>query len=1122
MRRLLREVKLPFMDVHLIETYLFHLAWGTPAKESIGKESISDVPISGDWTSPEAGICREVKRPSPPTLPGVGLKSTTMARPVTVATISHAPSLEVAEVSKSECYYPFKTSTGGSERHRDGHTDNAAAVRRPLRWGARRIAEDDCFAAAQTDQHTKDLGSCPSTTEAPDIIDKADAMSCALAEEGHPRPPPRPPRPQPSSRAAMVSRSAFTESCAQQQQQHMPAAFPLSLLGMMERVLRGYKAALAVALRAVMHREAVWTALQQFLNVVRLDWAPLAAHVSQVGAPVAPRAHGQSNGAANGTLGSSGISGALPNLRSPRDGVGNSGDMAVGACRSEALVSPHYTAHGMSSSSSTAESDCGNPKRSSTPEKQAALHTSSDRTGTVVDGETMRSSSAPLLKRTVSPAESAVRHEDTSVRTASCEDDGQVAITGPPPEAIGSAQQDRHPRGQQRPSLCLSAESLRQTSVQYARGASSEAAALNDSPVCKPQPPPPRIVPRLLRVPISTPSSSAGAARDATSALVPSRARSVAAQCRRTLDRPDPLLSAGARGPVCNAAAHRTLALRHAFPALPGKQQACRAHRSATPADGTRRRSRSAPCVTEAELPSPCPQCDSSFFVTPRARIMARHDAEACDVPSRTRRLVLHPGDSVSPMTARVYRQLHASSASPAPRRQELHDTSLVTRPSEGKSALRPHSGLVPSLGMRLHAVSRQVYADCLYHYLYYLQRTTLAVVEAVDELRRHHLSHDAPFVVERRNYLLEVLMQTSTLACDAAVQWLMHESTFENEGDLKDGGDQHPVAGQPSDSTSDAVYCSTLLPGAARQTCDHVSEARRWPPEMPCSNSSRQCGDAPAPEIEPEGERGAQGTMHRAVARGQWPEQLLRAPLMSTHASLARYAATPRFLVRLDEAPTSSPGARQEAASRTTQPGDGGRGQNTAPTTITPVSASLSPWRLVLPADVLASYGGGTAAPEDERYQTRIASAYAVRSSAASSAAALRRRLESGEHLLHLEVATQLAYLRRCMQCALQHEYMLYLRGMSEVHRRFYADKRKMAMCRHGAAAQVCATDCDRMNAAVTRVGTPAKYGSVAATMAPDRYGRVSLKDELLRTDWMRELRESWKLLMSGSSSVA
>ncbi|TPP44188.1 hypothetical protein CGC20_23555 [Leishmania donovani] len=1016
---LAQPVKLPFMDVHLIETYLFHLAWGTPAKESIGKESISDVPISGDWTSPEAGICREVKRPSPPTLPGVGLKSTTMARPVTVATISHAPSLEVAEVSKSE-------------------------------------SEDDCFAAAQTDQHTKDLGSCPSTTEAPDIIDKADAMSCALAEEGHPRPPPRPPRPQPSSRAAMVSRSAFTET-------------------------------LAVALRAVMHREAVWTALQQFLNVVRLDWAPLAAHVSQVGAPVAPRAHGQSNGAANGTLGSSGISGALPNLRSPRDGVGNSGDMAVGACRSEALVSPHYTAHGMSSSSSTAESDCGNPKRSSTPEKQAALHTSSDRTGTVVDGETMRSSSAPLLKRTVSPAESAVRHEDTSVRTASCEDDGQVAITGPPPEAIGSAQQDRHPRGQQRPSLRLSAESLRQTSVQYARGASSEAAALNDSPVCKPQPPPPRIVPRLLRVPISTPSSSAGAARDATSALWPPNVAGLL-----TVQTHFSQLEHGGPCVTLPRIEHSPFAMRFQL-YLANSRPAVR-----------------------IDLLRPLMGLGAALD---RRRA---HDAEACDVPSRTRRLVLHPGDSVSPMTARVYRQLHASSASPAPRRQELHDASLVTRPSEGKSALRPHSGLVPSLGMRLHAVSRQVYADCLYHYLYYLQCTTLAVVEAVDELRRHHLSHDAPFVVERRNYLLEVLMQTSTLACDAAVQWLMHESTFENEGDLKDGGDQHPVAGQPSDSTSDAVYCSTLLPGAARQTCDHVSEARRWPPEMPCSNSSRQCGDAPAPEIEPEGERGAQGTMHRAVARGQWPEQLLRAPLMSTHASLARYAATPRFLVRLDEAPTSSPGARQEAASRTTQPGDGGRGQNTAPTTITPVSASLSPWRLVLPADVLASYGGGTAAPEDERYQTRIASAYAVRSSAASSAAALRRRLESGEHLLHLEVATQLAYLRRCMQCALQHEYMLYLRGMSEVHRRFYADKRKMAMCRHGAAAQVCATDCDRMNAAVTRVGTPAKYGSVAATMAPDRYDRVSLKDELLRTDWMRELRESWQLLMSGSSSVA
>ncbi|CAG9570515.1 hypothetical protein LMJF_12_1150 [Leishmania major strain Friedlin] len=1120
MRHLLREVKLPFMDVHLIETYLFHLAQGTPAKESIGNESTSNVPLLGDRASPKAGICREVKSPPPPTLQGVGLKSTTTTRPATVATISRTPSLEVVEVSKSECYYPIKASTRDSERHRDGHTDNAAAVRTPLQWGAKRIAVDDCFAAAQADRHVKALSPCPSTTDAPDMIYKVDIVNCAHAEESHPRPPPCPPRPQPSSRAAMVSHSALTESCAQQRQ-HTPAAFPLSLLGMMERVLRGYKAALAVALRAVMHREAVWTALQQFLNVVRSDWAPLAVHVSQVAAPVASRAQGESIAAANGTLGASGISGALPKLRSPHDGVDSSGDMAVAACRAEALVSPHYTAHGMSSSASTAESDCDN-KRSSTPEKQAVLHTSSDRTGTVVDGETTRSSSAPFLKRTVPPAKSAAHHEDTGVRTASCEGEGQVDILAPPPEVTGGAQQDRHPRGQQRPSLRLSVESLRQTSEQFALGAESEAAALNGSPVCKPQPPPSRILPRLLRVPISTPSSSAGATRDATSALVPTRARSAAAQSRKTFGRADPRRSAGAWGPVRNAAAHRTLAPRHAFPALPGKQQVCRAHRSATPADGTRRRSQSAPCVTEAAFPSPCPPCDSSFSATPRARIMARRNAEAGSIPSRTRRLVLHPGDSVSPMTVRVDRELRASSALPAPGRQEPHDASRVTRRSGGESAPRPHSGLVPSLGMRLHAVSRQVYADCLYHYLYYLQRTTLAVVEAVDELRRHHLSHAAPFVVERRNYLLEVLMQTSMLACDAAVQWLMHESTFEHEGDLKDGGDQHPVAGQPSDSTSDAVYCSTLLPGVAQQTCNRISDARRWTPEIPCTSSSRQCGAAAAQEIEPAGERGAQGAVQRAVACGQWPEKLLRAPLMSTHASLARYAATPLFLVRLDEAPTSSPGARQETTSRTTQPGDGGSAQSSAPTTTSPVSAFLSPWRLVLPGDVLASYGGDTAAPEGERYQTRIATTYAVRSSTAPSAAALRRRLESGEHVLHLEVATQLVYLQTCMRCALRHEYILYLRGMSEVHRRFYADERKAAMCRHGAAGRVCATDCDRMDAAVARGGTPAKHGSMAATMARDRYDRVSLKDELLRADWMRKLRESWQLLMAGSSSVA
>ncbi|KAK7197788.1 hypothetical protein NESM_000731700 [Novymonas esmeraldas] len=449
------------------------------------------------------------------------------------------------------------------------------------------------------------------------------------------------------------------------------------------------------------------------------------------------------------------------------------------------------------------------------------------------------------------------------------------------------------------------------------------------------------------------------------------------------------------------------------YPALSTTQRLQPPPRRTDSADGaTRRRSRSAPCAgaaaaaTTAHSPRP-PHGLSSTAATPRTRWTGR------------------AGASLAPSSAR----------SPQP-------SACASSAVSGQPPQLQSGAAAPTLGSGLHIVPRRVYGDCLLHYLYYLQRATLAVVEAVAALRRGHTRPDAPFVADRRsNYLLEVLTQTSVLARDTAMQWLM-------------GDDEEDLA---------AVVREPARPRRSSHVVARHGHDGHASPE--------------AVQMHQEGRDVAQ----LAAARGRWPEQLLRAPLLSTRSSLARHAATPSLLTHLAAKPLASvctPGATTAVAAGAAEArrcDDGDVECAAAAAGVVCSTGDGSTPSLALPVDVLAAYGGGSA----DTGATATSSA---------SCAAWRTRLEVGERLLHCEVANQLSYLKACMQCVLRHEYPLHLRGMASVHARFYAE-------------------------------APVD-GDEAAAAAPC-HDRVLFADERLRVGWMEELQASWQFLQSGSGSV-
>lgn len=466
-----------------------------------------------------------------------------------------------------------------------------------------------------------------------------------------------------------------------------------------------------------------------------------------------------------------------------------------------------------------------------------------------------------------------------------------------------------------------------------------------------------------------------------------------------------------------------------------------------------------------------------------------------------------------------------------------------ATPPAPWQRTASTHTGVV-SLESRVHAVPRLVYAACLGHYLFYLQHTTLAVLEAVAALRRDHLHHPAPFIVEHRNYLLEVLTQTASLAGDATVQWLMH-----------DGDDGR----------------SALTPLRASRSSSPLRSARSQNEGSPVQAEVRRSLSNPTQEAEQAEESAAHRALQVAAVQGRWPEQLLRHPLLSTHASLASFSATPALL-------------RCVAAARGEDDGEEkGKGERVAWATAAAASASVATVRasaaslLRVPKEVRRLYGSGaetdatvidtstsleglgcceaagagarrtasslssspTAAQRavDEVLQRRS------RGSRPSSAMAgatpvhplphrLRARLEEGERILHQEVAVALAYVKWRMQCALRCEYPLYLRGFVQLQEMCVDAPRRVS---RRASAGACAGQPVAPSSSSASVGQRASSGGGSrpakkseARRTTDRggadsccRGTVPFFDEELRASWMEELKVSWQLLMSGSSCV-
>jgi hypothetical protein len=439
-------------------------------------------------------------------------------------------------------------------------------------------------------------------------------------------------------------------------------------------------------------------------------------------------------------------------------------------------------------------------------------------------------------------------------------------------------------------------------------------------------------------------------------------------------------------------------------------------------------------------------------------------------------------------------------------------------------TSLSAHDGVV-SLETAALTVPRRVYADCLYHYLFYLQQTTLAVVEAVADLRDHHFSHPTPFVVEHRNYLLEVLTQTATLARDGVVQWLLHDQSdgLSETAAATAAAQTHSPLNSSGNSTNPKIH--TPLRASRSSTSASPYSVRR---------SSSQ----PTQAAEQAEETAAHRAVQVAAVQGRWPEQLLCHPLLSSHASLTSFAHTPVLLQRLASLSATAQGAKEASRVAPSQLAefcarDGERRSCGVAAGEEIGETSLFAGLLRLPDAVLQRYG--SAAPsnaEGGRSVNHPSSAAVVPTAPLPSSQ--KKRLEKSEGVLHREVAVALTYLRRCMQCALRREYPLLLRGMAAVHADYAAlVARSSAQQQQHPTMRTKDTPGKPPSSSCITIITPHERRTRAvnetqrsSSTGPPRGGTrscptVAFTDESLRGSWMEELKVSWQLLMCGSSNV-
>lgn len=957
------------------------------------------------------------------------------------------------------------------------------------------------------------------------------------------------------------------------------AARPLSssssfemLLARTEETLVRYRASLAAALRAVQHREAVWTALQHFLHVVRKDWERKSTR-----AAAAEAALRRCRDAAAESCENAGGDAVLPmenhrpSLSQSRSGASFSVMSSPASDMVETCEETEGKGHANAATPTTSKSSpLSEPPM---PQHRAKKGTDIATTLQEADASHVPSEKDDFLSNqpSAAPLRDALRLSLDQILSQP---------SNPPPSAVSSG-------------------ATGNPLTYAAHRDNSPPTPSSSAGLTSPQ------LPHTQRPPLLTPSLttlhrlSVPAAHDAPSC---SSRKALSSTPHGSLPSMEQRgnksgLRSGSDGGAVAAAATQSkarLLLRRA-PSLAAPPRITTTTPVSARATSALQRSQSAPRVPPAALLSPRPPSGRASAVTPRARIVPNGSSAststyindihhtngggksngsrrsstgaalarqpcAPSLPRRAasafaRRLTTPTGATTTTTTI----NRHGSSSS---NHQDAHGHSPLFQTASSAIA---HDGVV-SLSTPLHAVPRRVYTNCLYHYLYYLQRTTLAVLEAVETLRRQHLTHPAPFIIEHRNYLLEILSQTSTLARDAVVQWLLHDTDAEEGATLSSAAAAatprlHHSPHYPLTSSSNSSVGSD--PGHTRLRPHHapVNTAAGGTAAAPSSPySARHSLSNPTQEAEQAEERAVHRAVQVAAVRGRWPEQLLRHPLLSSHASLSPFGQTPPFLMRLSSR-TEGLASRtlsdhENERNRTADPSQGDEGEGTA---------HLCAELLRLPEQVLALYGGGgdgmssaedppraegffafltprgsdntaAAAAADAVQETTRDNRWADRPSSGAVvslkplAPALQKRLETGECMLHREVAVTLAYVQLCMECALRREYPLYLRGIVAVHAQYVSTAARASLAHTPRSRGYAKTPSspwllrDSPYSSQPAASDAAKRVTVKRTVHEgtlSHYDRVMFDDESLRTSWMEELKVSWQLLMSGSSDI-